>query len=550
MAVSRILTFCFFFVMATAAAETVRLADGSIYTGPLRDGMLDGHGVLEWSNGNRYEGGFSDGLMDGRGIYDYASGDRYEGAMRAGFPHGLGHLEFAHGGNYQGEFRAGYPHGEGTMRYPDGTTYTGQMAHGVPSGSGTLRYQSGEVYEGEFADGVEHGDGTMTMSGMTYTGRFEEGSLVKGVWEDGHGARYVGGFKDWTFSGEGEFFTGYGDVYRGQFDNGDFVQGVSEKAAGDIEEGEFLGWTLHGKGKRIAEDGTVTEGTFEFGELSQTAIRDSVAEGLFSALKGALNAWFPRPDPDELVAERSLYVQSELLAQTLSQLEPQDPDQIDLYALHVGGDGGQEVFRREVEFARDLFGTELDGRVVSLTNSRTSVERLPMATRTSIRRSLDSIAQTMDPRQDILFVYLTSHGSPDHEFVLNQNGMDLPDLSAAELGGLLKAHPFAYKVIVVSACYSGGFIPFLLDGKTTVITAARADRTSFGCTDDNDFTDFGRALLDDNLSEADGLVQAFETARERIALAEEDQGIEQASEPQMHNEPAATAQFDAWLSQR
>ena len=546
MAILRTLILILSLLNVASATEVIRLPDGSTYTGPLQDGKLHGHGTLEWTNGNRYEGGFVDGLMDGGGVFSYASGDRYEGGMRAGFSHGLGRLEFAGGGDYQGEFHDGYPHGEGTLRNPDGTLYTGDLEFGMPSGNGTLRYQTGEVYEGAFADGVYHGTGTMKMSGATYAGTLEMGSLVHGTLEDGQGGRYTGGFQDWTFAGEGEYVSDYG-TYRGRFEGGDFVEGVHEKSDGSVDEGSFYAWTLHGDGRRTTVDGLVIEGEFDFGEPAATPTSNSLFDGLLDFARNAVDAWFPMPDPDQLVAERSLYAQTGLLEEQLSQIGAQDPDKIDLYALIVGGDGSQEVFRREVEFASDLMKTELPSQVVTLTNSRTSVDRIPMATRTSVREAIDRIGRNMDLDQDILFVYLTSHGSPDHDLILNQNGMDLPDLPAAELAGFLKMHPFAHKVVVVSACYSGGFIPFLKDGNTTIITAAREDRTSFGCTDENDFTDFGRALLRDNLHHVDGLAEAFTRATQRVAESESEQGIERASEPQFHNEGEVTAQFDRWM---
>jgi len=118
----------------------------------------------------------------------------------------------------------------------------------------------------------------------------------------------------------------------------------------------------------------------------------------------------------------------------------------------------------------------------------------------------------MDREQDILFLFLTSHGSREHEFVLSQKGMSLPDLPAKTLAALLKDSGIRWKVVVVSACYSGGFIPPLRDEATLVITAARADRTSFGCADENDFTYFGRAYFKEALPKANSFQHAFRQA--------------------------------------
>ena len=96
--------------------------------------------------------------------------------------------------------------------------------------------------------------------------------------------------------------------------------------------------------------------------------------------------------------------------------------------------------------------------------------------------------------------------------MLNQNGMDLRDLSAADLGRLLRESGIRWKVVVISACYSGGFVDPLKDDGTLVITAARHDRQSFGCADENDFTYFGRAYFKEALPQASSFQDAFRKA--------------------------------------
>ena len=87
-------------------------------------------------------------------------------------------------------------------------------------------------------------------------------------------------------------------------------------------------------------------------------------------------------------------------------------------------------------------------------------------------------------------------------------------------------------MVVISACYSGGFIPPLKDDKTLVMTAARADRVSFGCSEENDFTYFGRALFAEAFNETDDLTRAFELAKAKVAEREQAEEFE-ASEPQL-----------------
>jgi hypothetical protein len=86
--------------------------------------------------------------------------------------------------------------------------------------------------------------------------------------------------------------------------------------------------------------------------------------------------------------------------------------------------------------------------------------------------------------------YLTSHGSPD--------GMVLGDdtLSPSALAGMLdNACGGRPTVVFVVACYSGVFIDALSGPNRFVMTAARPDRPSFGCGDDNRYTFFDDCWL-------------------------------------------------------
>lgn len=244
----------------------------------------------------------------------------------------------------------------------------------------------------------------------------------------------------------------------------------------------------------------------------------------------------------------------------IADLAPHDPNKINLYLLAVGGDGSQEVFRRETEFVQKQFDREFgtQGRSLALFNSRNTVSNLPMATLPSIRESLTAIASRMDKKKDILFLYLTSHGSKDHKFSLKQNGITLPDLDAKELGKLLKESGIRWKVVVISACYAGGFIAPIKDEHTMVIAAARHDRRSFGCADENDFTYFGRAFFEEALPKAASFEEAFQQARMLIEKREaedfkksgpEKAGSDHHSEPQIHPSPLLEQQLKKWRAQ-
>ena len=253
-----------------------------------------------------------------------------------------------------------------------------------------------------------------------------------------------------------------------------------------------------------------------------------------------------------LGVESALLSQRRLLDEALGAIAPGRPGVIDMYLLTVAGDGSQEVFRREAQFVRaqfdERFGTR--GRSIALVNSRSTVASAPMATMLSIVQALKTIAARMNREEDILFLFLTSHGSPEHEFALRQNHMTLRDLPARELGHLLKESGIRWKVIVVSACYSGGFIEPLRDDSTLIITAARHDRTSFGCADEADFTYFGRAFFKESLPVSRSFQDAFSRAATLVAQWEKKElPKEEPSLPQIHSASAINAHLQRWWAE-
>jgi len=89
------------------------------------------------------------------------------------------------------------------------------------------------------------------------------------------------------------------------------------------------------------------------------------------------------------------------------------------------------------------------------------------------------------------FVYFTSHGSDDG-IVLGKG-----DLSPSELASML-ANTCGNRptVVVVSACFSGVFVPALKAPDRIVLTAAAADRASFGCGEADRYTYFDTCAVE------------------------------------------------------
>jgi hypothetical protein len=256
------------------------------------------------------------------------------------------------------------------------------------------------------------------------------------------------------------------------------------------------------------------------------------------SVPGANNAADPRyPNP---ASEPVLAAQQKLLDDALSNLEDERPGATDLYFVGFAGDGREDVFRKDVEAAQKVmderWGT--DGRSIALINNPKTLLEVPEATVTNLRETLNEIGATIDAEQDVVMVYLASHGSRDHVLEVSLPPLELAPLTAPVLRGLLDAAGIKWRIVVISACYSGGFIDALKDDYTLVLTASATDRTSFGCGNESDSTYFGEALFQQGLAHAESILQAFDAAKARVAEREKAAGLKPPSNPQIYVGPA------------
>jgi hypothetical protein len=462
-------------------------SNGEVYRGQFNQGLFDGQGALT-TNASNYSGGFKAGRRDGEGTLK-ENGMSYRGEFKADQYAGLGRLELEDGSSYQGQFAHGKPNGEGQRGDGNGNQFTGHFVDGQLEGNGTFNSADGDIYVGSFKNNQLHGKGRYeNADGDVWLGQFKEGSLNgKGELIGTDGSHYIGQFNDWRFSGQGRLNLPDGSFYTGQFDNDSY----------------------QGRGTLVLTDGTVLSGTWINGQR----VRDTEGKLL----------------PDTL--ELGLLAQGRLLDAALANVPPSTPA-VELYSLTLGGDGKQSVFLRESDYVANMLTTRFGtfGQI-RLVNHRDHLADRPMATRENLRRAALTLAERSGP-EDLIFIYLSSHGTSEHELVLDQPRMELADLPADEMAAVLAPLKNRDKIIVISSCYSGGFIPALKDERTLIMTASRADRVSFGCSEEANFTYFGDALFAQALNQTDDLEQAFKLAKATVAERELADGFE-ASEPQI-----------------
>ncbi len=236
-------------------------------------------------------------------------------------------------------------------------------------------------------------------------------------------------------------------------------------------------------------------------------------------------------DDDPAATEALLYDQPARIAAVVARVTPSEPGAARAYFVGFAGDADPEVFSRETQFAREVFAARFGSadRSVLLINDAGDRDSWPLASLSGLSQTLKLLAGRMDPQQDVLVLFLTSHGSEDGLEVRN-GSLPFAQIDPEDLRQALDESGIRWRVVVVSACYAGVFIDALKNDTTVIVTASDADHSSFGCQEGNDLTWFGEAFLKEALPSSGSLEEAFARAARLIAQRED-------REHQVHSNP-------------
>ncbi len=246
----------------------------------------------------------------------------------------------------------------------------------------------------------------------------------------------------------------------------------------------------------------------------------------------------------DIAAANLRATQAELMRASLARVAPQRRGETDVYALALAGWSDQDVFRKELDGALAVLGRALpiEGRIVRLVNNPETVQAAPLASRRNFAAAVRALAQVMDKDEDVLLLFMTSHGA-ERGIALQLPGGGGAVLTPQDVKAVLDGAGIKNRVVIVSACYGGVFVPPLVGDDSIVLTAADARNTSFGCASDRDWTYFGDALFKQSLRPGTDFKQAFDRARVLIQGWERMDRIP-PSNPQGHFGPALVARLE------
>lgn len=228
------------------------------------------------------------------------------------------------------------------------------------------------------------------------------------------------------------------------------------------------------------------------------------------------------------------------LVRALAGLAPQRAGVVDAYVVSVALDS-DPVFGREARKAGDVLQRRYGaaGRTIVLASSDGSgPSALPRGSPTTLALALARAAEVMDKKEDVIILYSTSHGA---RFGLYYHDADngYGAISPNRLAIMLDELGIANRLLILNACYSGVFVPRMRSDTAVMVTAAAADRTSFGCQADNDWTYFGDALINRALRKPQPLAAAFGEAASLVSSWEIQSAVK-PSQPQIHVGAAAS----------
>lgn len=223
------------------------------------------------------------------------------------------------------------------------------------------------------------------------------------------------------------------------------------------------------------------------------------------------------PELHRGIPAAAMRAQARRLDTALATLQPQRPGTPDAYVLTVALDS-DPVFAREArEAARVLaarYGAE--GRTLTLAGPDGTRDELPHGSITALLLAIGHLGTVMDGREDVLVLYTTSHGD-EMGLAYHYGDSGYGVLAPVGLRDALAEAGIARRVLILSACYSGVFVPVLASPDTAILTAAASTRSSFGCHAENDWTFFGDALVNRALRQPVSLEEAARMASRSVA---------------------------------
>jgi Peptidase C13 family len=249
--------------------------------------------------------------------------------------------------------------------------------------------------------------------------------------------------------------------------------------------------------------------------LVMLAVNPAIGQQGFNPIEAAKSGW-------SMEQNRSAawhLAQHKRLASAIAALQTQRPGTVDVYVISIGLDS-DPVFGREAGEAANVLSRRYNaaGRTIFLTaGADDKATGIPQGSPPNLATALAAVAGKMNLKEDVLILFATTHGDPNSGLAYRDGNNGIGMIAPLRLASLLDGLGFERRMILLSACYAGIFLPLLTNENSIIVTAAASNRTSFGCAPGNDWTFFGDALINNGLRKAQPFDKAAEEAVSLIA---------------------------------
>jgi len=201
---------------------------------------------------------------------------------------------------------------------------------------------------------------------------------------------------------------------------------------------------------------------------------------------------------------------------------------------------GSAQHSQSLAFQRDVLLVEQRLRAINprlqsiiLSNQQASTLTYPFATIDTLNHTFKQLAKWSEKYPLTLVILITTHGNVD---VLSSNiaNEHFPPVRSGNLRGWLDTLGDTPTTVILSACFSGSFMPMITEKPRVILTSAAANRSSFGCNYGSDNTYFISALFGDDFDAGKTWNANFDAARSAIEKREQAMRFAPPSNPQRY----------------
>jgi hypothetical protein len=247
------------------------------------------------------------------------------------------------------------------------------------------------------------------------------------------------------------------------------------------------------------------------------------AQATFNPVEAAKNGWSAEQDrsPAWHLAQYRKFDAA------IAKIKPGKKGVVEAFILSLSLDS-DPVFSREASEAARVLSHRYGGSALLLTaGSDASASGAAQGSPENLAAGLAALSARMNADEDVLILFATTHGSAQIGLSYRDGEKGTGMIAPKKLAEMLDSLGVKRRMILISACYSGVFMPLLTNEHSVIVTAASSRRTSFGCAPSNDWTFFGDALInhalrkpqpfDKAIEEAVSLIQQWEAKAELLS---------------------------------